>query len=212
MTHEEFVTTYKLAKEGFMVRWFYRKKAESEAREHEAISARYREMRDTRGDLFEKSIQPISGEELVEIKIRKVNALRRIAFITVPFILFVGVLIWLEPAETRFANPMAIFEMALVFILIFGWVYFTNRNFNRILQTKEKEIVKGVITKKVVVEEKRDSETGAAFFELSLQEMVQVSSSDYRKYALGDCVQIEILSDDIHVKRKVFKTGELPSI
>jgi hypothetical protein len=180
-----------------------------EQAERASIVEQYQKIKNTKGDLFDMSVQPIEEDELQSIRSRKRKALRRIYIIAGCFALAITFFISREPAETRPQDPLEIIEMLLVATLAGGWWWFTNKNFDRILSLREKTVIKGVVTDKISATEKRDSEGAAAFFEISLQELVQVSARDYHKYAVGDCLQIEILSDDMMINRKVIKTGRL---
>ena len=211
MSPEDFKEKYKrVEKPSTIMRWFGDRTREEQAI-RPAILERYKKVKENHGDLFEKNIQTIGAEETESIRKRKQKALRRVYLVGVAFVLVIGFLTVIEPAEIRQPEGLEIFEVFFFAAGIFGFWYFTKKNFDRILELKEKEVIKGVITDKVRATEIRDSEEGALFFELSQQEMVQVWSDDYKKYTLGDCVQIEILSDDVLVKRKVFKTGQLPA-
>jgi hypothetical protein len=184
MSIDEFNKSYnRVERKAKRFNWFG-KRANDEKQLRASVVEKYKNLMQTKGDLFEMTVQPIGAEEIQTIKSRKQKALRRIYFITTPVVALTIFLISREPAETRLQNPMEIFEMLIVATLVGGWWYFTNRNFNRILNSREKQVIKGVLTDKV-------------------------NSRDYHKYELGDCLQIEILSEDIWINRKIVKTGNI---
>lgn len=209
MSIDEFNKSYnRVERKAKRFNWFG-KRANDEKQLRASVVEKYKNLMQTKGDLFEMTVQPIGAEEIQTIKSRKQKALRRIYFITTPVVALTIFLISREPAETRLQDPMEILEMLFVAILVGGWWYFTNRNFNRILNSREKQVIKGVLTDKIAAVDKRDSDDSAAFFEISLRELVQVNSRDYHKHELGDCLQIEILSEDIWINRKIVKTGNI---
>jgi hypothetical protein len=210
MTRAEFDKLYMKVESKPAFSWFGSKWKKEQALWAEVVD-RYNNMKATKGDFFEKSVQRIEEAELDTIRKRKRKALLRIYIVVIVFFSAIGFFIWLEPADKRLQDPMEFFEFMFVAILAGGFWYFTNKNFNNVLAYREKRVIKGVLTNKIAAVERRDNDGGAAFFEISMQELVQVSSSQYHKHTLGDCLQIEILSDDMMLKRKIIKMGSLLS-
>lgn len=113
--------------------YFFGKRAEVNPIYRQSVVEKYEKMRAAKGDLFEKSVQPIEQEEFALIRKRKRRANRYLYIGAGVLLILFGFFTLVAPPEKRFNNPFEIIEILFVLLIIYGVWYTINRNFNRIL-------------------------------------------------------------------------------
>jgi hypothetical protein len=79
-------------------------------------------------------------------------------------------------------------------------------NYEYLLKSNSKDILKGVVTNKQRID---DGDNVEYDFEISNKETINVGSSNFKKFAIGDIVEIELLGGLDSLKTKVKKTGTI---
>ncbi len=164
------------------------------------LQGRYASFLKDQGELYEDKQIPFVAEDLEFLsKKRKWFMIIWLSVLSIVVIFAIITLIYHDYfGKDAFPNLM------WLVVAIAGSGYFFIAHLNKSLKIKEKRVIKGVITEKRMIDKK------GCFLELSLKaELFQVWPEDYGKLTLGDIIAIEILSDDIYVKRKVTLVGKL---
>jgi hypothetical protein len=179
-------------------KWFSYWKSSTE-KEKALIRSRYEDYVKNHGHLFEDRITVIDPAEVEDIARTKRKYQRNLAILYAVLITGFGIAVYFGglPKGADWIRLLIL----LVAPMIFGMMLI--KKIERVLQYQEVRLVKGVITEKFMVEKK------GCFIDLSLQLKLQIMPDDYKLISLGDIVTIQILSDDIYVRRKVTKTGNI---
>ena len=93
--------------------------------------------------------------------------------------------------------------LVLLMMLIFGWRQIMMGYFDKAMKFKVKRLIRGVITSKQSLNKK------GCFVEFSMKLIIQMMPGDYKILVLGDIVRMEMLSDDVYMKRKVIVEGKI---
>lgn len=208
MNRSDFIKKYGLRKTDAFDRMMMRSFGNDQAsRIHDlrpkAIEA-YTKLKTEQGELFEDELVTMDEDDLADIRKRKKKALFTIAFVAIIAMGVMGGLLFLNSNEPAGEIPLKIIVLVVSAVVIFGSYFLTIRNYNSVLNSKTKRIIKGVITDIVHTEDE-----GPAL-EISLTKMVLVFETAYRSLLPGDIVTIEIFSEnDTWMKRRISKIGNL---
>jgi hypothetical protein len=82
------------------------------------------------------------------------------------------------------------------------------RQLTNALSLNRKRVVSGVDTSKMKLTKKRGQAAGC-YFEISGRHKFQVWPGDYKDTELGDIVRIEMVTDDMLIRRVVVKVGKM---
>lgn len=171
----------------------------STPKEMQVFQERYAAVVREKGELYEDGVVPLAAEDF-EFLLRKRKVFKTIwlAAFSAVGLFTISTLIFKDYfGSSAFPNLMflviAIGGAGIMFLV----------HLNKPLKFKVKRVIKGVITEKRMVDQK------GCFLQISLKELVQVWPADYKRLSLGDVVVIDILSDDIYVKRRVTQVGKV---
>jgi len=162
------------------------------------VQAKYEQIVRNQGELFDRRSIPMNESDKAEVKKKQ----RLVVFVLVPLLLFLlsGTLyfIW----DGTLSSYLVLGSIALV--VIFGAIsYF---NYEYVLKSNSKDIIKGVLTNKQRID---DGDTVDYDFEISNKDVVSVSRSTFKKFSIGDIVEIELLSSQngLSLKTNVKRIG-----
>jgi hypothetical protein len=167
------------------------------------IRERYEAFVLNHGELFENKIEELTRDDLEDFKHRK-RKFKRI-WLIVCGVLGLVTIAYIIDADYSFEATNSLFWLI---IAVVGGGFMMMRQYNRTLDTKEKQVIQGVVTAKIIVTKGKEDDHGC-YFEISLKEKIQVLPRQYVMCEVGDIVRIEVFSKDVLIKRKVFIRGKI---
>ncbi|MES1182108.1 MAG: hypothetical protein ABUL44_04865 [Flavobacterium sp.] len=172
----------------------------STAEQRAEIQARYAAYASIYGELFEDKEVALTDEELEDVASRKSKFLRTW------LIIFIAVMVFVSAALIFGYKGLKSEDYAGIVILVIGVLSFRAikvGQFNNALKFREKRVVRGVITLKQMVKNE------GCFVEFSRKLYIQILPEAFKTLSLGDIVRMEMLSDDVYMKRKVVIEGRI---
>jgi hypothetical protein len=164
------------------------------------VRAQYEKFVKDRGELFEKLSLPMDNDDRSEVKKKQ----RLVALFLAPLLLIIISIALYFVWEGSTMNYLFLgFPGAVVVLTVIN--YF---NYESILKENNKNIVRGVLTDKQKID---DGDTVDYDFELSNKETIGVSRSDFKKFSLGDILEIQLLSEQnsLSLKTKIKLLGTI---
>src|SRR6185503_19909625 len=194
------------------IRAYFANWVSSSEPERKLAEQKYQDLVRAHGELFEDAMVMMTEEDKLETRRRKQRFTRIWAAATGVIFLFVAsaLIFGIESL-----GPGNFFQLGGLILapLLFGWVIISQ--FNRALKIKKKRVVKGVVTDKQMVNDdegkvnKRKDDSNGCYIVLSMRYRFQSLPEVYKTLDLGEIIQVEMLSDEIFIKKNVKKLGNI---
>jgi hypothetical protein len=173
----------------------YHYSSESELAE---ILARFDSYAGVHGDLFEDSDEPLTPEDTVDAAIRRKRFSKRFGILYACGMACVGagLIFGKRPQGGDYFYIIMLVGAPLIYRMMIM------SGFNDALKSKEKRVSHGVITNM----QKKGKGLGIEF---SRKLTISILPEDYKTLKLGDIVRMEMLANELYIKRKFVIEGKI---
>ncbi len=175
-------------------------KAKTDKELRKIVQAKYEQIAKDRGEQFEQLSILMNETDRAEVK----KTQRLVVFVLAPLLLLILSVSLYFVWDGSLLSYLFLGFLGLIVILVIV-SYF---DYEYVLKSNSKEILKGVLTNKQRID---DGDNVEYDFEISNKEVISVGRSDFKTFTIGDILEIELLSsqNSLSLRTKVKRTGTI---